>query len=117
MKRFIAFYLLTAVVLLSVQVCPAQTSPTNDWNSLGNYLDREIAVKTKSGGTKFGFLKTAAADEIKVQVVEKKNPGAAETSFRRDEIEKIWSAQLRYGGRNIAKGALVGAGAGAAAGL
>jgi hypothetical protein len=115
MKRFIAFYLMTAVLLLSVQVCPAQTSP-NDWNSIGNYLDREIAVKTKSGTT-FGILRSAGDNEIKIQTAERKALLYTHTIFSRSEVREVWTAELRSGNRRTLKGALTGAGLGAGIGL
>jgi hypothetical protein len=115
MKRFIAFYLLTAVLLLSVQVCPAQTSP-NDWNSIGNYLDREIAVKTKSGTT-FGILRAADGNEIKIQTAERKAQLYTHAIFSRSEIKEVWTAKLGSGNRRTLKGALTGAGLGAGIGL
>jgi hypothetical protein len=115
MKRFIAFYLMTAVVLLSVQICPAQTSPS-DWNSLGSYLDREIAVKTKSGTT-FGILRAADGNEIKIQTAERKASLYTHAIFSRGEVRQIWTAELRSGNRRTLKGALTGAGLGAGIGL
>ena len=115
MKRFIAFYLLTAVLLLSVQVCPARDSP-NDWNSIGNYLDSEIAVKTNSGTT-FGILRSAGDNEIKIQTAERTASLYTHTIFSRGEVKQVWTAKLGSGERRTLKGALTGAGFGAGIGL
>lgn len=117
MKKFLSVWLLISTIVIGAPLCPAQQTKPSDWNALADYLNREIAVKTKNGETKFGVLKSADAGEIKIQIVERKNQSGAETKFSRNEIVKVWSAQLRYGKRKTAKGALIGAGVGAAAGL
>ena len=77
---------------------------------------QEIAVQTRDGKTNFGFLRAVTDGEIKVQIAGKKNLAATETVFDRQNVRKVWRATLRFGGRNIGKGALIGAGAGAGIG-
>lgn len=116
MRYFPTFILLIAFLLSSTAICPAQNA-SGDWNSLGNHLNREIAVKTKSGPVVYGILRRFDDAEIKVQTADKKSISNVQTVFRRETVEKIWSAQLRFGGRRAGTGALVGATVGAGLGL
>lgn len=111
--------ILTVICLCAVFSLCFQTSfgrQKGDWNSLSNFLNQEIAVQTRDGKTSFGFLRVVSDNEIKVQIAGKKNLAATETAFDRQTVRKVWRANLRFGGRNIGKGALIGAGAGAGIG-
>lgn len=87
---------------------------TGDWNALRNHLNTEIAVQAKNKNTVFGVLRAVSDDSLKIQVISNKNN--YEIVHRKDEVEKIWKAELR-GGRNIAKNALIGGAVGAGIGL
>ena len=115
MQKFIALFL--SLTLFSIIPSTAFARQKGDWNAVKNSSDREIAIKTKDGTKTFGILRLAADDEIRVQIAGKKDISSQEKTFRRDEIEKIWRATLRIGGRNTGKGALIGAAIGAGASL
>jgi hypothetical protein len=115
MKRIVA-PLLTVVLLTSV-VPAASAKPTGDWNAVRNLAGQGVAVKTKDGVTSFGILGIADDAGMKVQMAGKEEFAQHETLFRRDEVEKVWRARLRFGGRHTGKGAWIGAGVGAVAGV
>lgn len=111
----IAHLLTVLFLLVSVSSTSAQTSGNlNDWDKLGSYPDKEIAVKAANKKTVFGILSNADADEIKVQTSDKNN--VTEVSFKRAEVEKIWLAKLNKSSRNTLLGAGIGAAAGAGIG-
>lgn len=109
--KIVSLLLIVAVLIVSAPPVFSAQTQTNDWNSLSSRLNREIAVKTSNKKTVFGILAALTENEITIQ-----NDSNGKISFRREEVEKIWTAKLK-GGRNTGKGALIGSGAGAAAGL
>lgn len=114
MKKTTSVFLVCAIALFGVKNVFAKQ--TGDWNSLANYLNQQIAVKERGKSTVYGILRSVNDDGIEIQIAEKKDISAAATKISRSEIQKIWTAKLRYGGRQIGKGGLIGAGAGAAVG-
>lgn len=112
-SKYVSYFLIIALFLISARVAPAINvkNQSGDWNSLSNRLNQEIAVKAQNKKTIFGILTDFSGDEISVQ-----SESQIKTAFKRDEVEKIWLAKLK-GDRNTGKGALIGAGTGAAAGL
>lgn len=110
--KLVSSFLIIAICLVSAPAVAAGKQ-TGDWNSLSSRLNEEIAVKARNQKTVFGILIKFADDEITVQADDN---ALSKIAFKRDEVEKIWLAKLK-GGRNIGKGALIGAGAGAAIGL
>lgn len=103
--------------LLTFSTAPALAGKNRqaaDWNALRNHLNTEIAVKARNKNTVFGVLRAVETDSLTIQIIRDRNN--YETVFAKNEIEKVWRAQLR-GGRNAAKGALIGAGVGAGIGL
>jgi small nuclear ribonucleoprotein (snRNP)-like protein len=103
--------------LLFISVLPAQViaarKQTADWSSLTKHLNTEIAVKADNRKTVFGILSGHKDHEITVLTGV---DSVTEIVFKRETVGKIWLATLK-GGRNIGKGALIGAGTGASAGL
>ncbi|MEP6924271.1 MAG: hypothetical protein ABI954_07385 [Pyrinomonadaceae bacterium] len=113
--KMLTFSLMLALFLTSVPPTSAkQNSQTNDWNSLKNYLNSEVAVKTANQKTVYGVLREAGNEELKLLVVKKSYQN--EVLLKRGEVERVWLAKLKFG-RNTIKGAGIGALAGAGAGL
>jgi len=108
--------LLTFVLLTSIAPS-ASAKPRGDWNAVKALTGQPITLKARGGKTSFGILRSADDDGVKVQVAGKEELADNETLFRRDEVEKVWRANLRFGERNTAKGAWVGAGVGLGAGF
>ena len=110
MKKLTAS-LLTLVLL--AQIAPAVAAKQKgDWNSVKALLKTSIAVKTTSGETHFGLLQSVDDAGMEVQLAEDDDFTPQEIALRRDEVEKVWIARLRFGQKHVGKGALVGAGAG-----
>jgi len=103
---------LLSVVLLTSAAPAALAKPTGDWGAVKNLAGQEVAVKTKDGVTSFGILRSADDSGISVLLADKHGLAPQETPFRRDEVEKVWRARLRFGERNTRKGAWIGAAAG-----
>jgi len=114
--RIFAGFLAISLLLVCVSPAAAQKNATADnWQSLGSYLNREVAVKAEGQKTVFGILTAADDAEIKVKAVTGNN--VAEVSLKRGAVKKIWLAALNDSSRNTLKGAAIGAGAGAAIGV
>ncbi|HKG62357.1 MAG TPA: hypothetical protein VKB05_21530 [Pyrinomonadaceae bacterium] len=114
MKKLIS--LLMALVLL-VQIAPAVLAKhKGDWNAVKALANSSVAVKTNTGETHYGLMRSADDSSITVQIADHDDFTPQEISFRRDEVAKLWRARLRFGQKNIAKGAWLGAGAGLGAG-
>lgn len=103
---------LLSVVLLTSTASSAMAKPTGDWSAVKNSAGQEVAIKTTDGVTSFGILRSADDSGIAVLLADKQGLASQETLFRRDEIEKVWRARLRFGERNTRKGAWIGAAAG-----
>lgn len=103
---------LLSVVLLTSTASPAPAEPAGDWSAVKNSAGQEVAIKTTDGVTSFGILRSADDSVVAVLLAAKEGLAAQETLFRRDEIEKVWRARLRFGERNTRKGAWIGAAAG-----
>jgi hypothetical protein len=108
---------LLTLVLLTNFFPTVSAKPKGDWNAVKALANTSIAVRTTNGETHFGLLQSADDNAITVQIAGKDDFTSQEIVFRRDEIEKVWRAKLRFGEKNIAKGALIGAGAGLGAAL
>lgn len=115
MQKLIALFLMLASFASTGFVTFAKQK--GDWGAIKNSVNQEIAVKTANGKTSFGVLRSVDDNGIKIQFAEKKGLSSQETTIGRDEIKKIWQASLRYGERQIGKGALIGAGIGAGFGF
>jgi hypothetical protein len=113
MKTLTAWFL-TVVTLLSFTCPTASAKQVGDWNAVKNLTGQEIAIETKRGATIFGLLQFANDAELRIQIAEKKYITIDERIYSRDEIGKVWRANLRFGESKIVQGALIGAGAGVA---
>jgi small nuclear ribonucleoprotein (snRNP)-like protein len=114
MSRLTAFFLIGLIVLSSSRLVPAQAQ--SDWSAVGNLVDQEIAVRTRGGKTLFGRLRAADDSGIQLQLADRRSLQSGQTAVGRGEIDRIWRANLRFGERQAGRGALIGAGAGAAVG-
>jgi hypothetical protein len=100
-------------LLLLAQIAPATTAKQKgDWTAVKALLKTSIAVKTRSGDTHFGLLQAVDDAGMEVQLAEDDDFIPQQISLRRDEVEKVWIARLRFGQKHVGRGALVGAGAG-----
>ena len=110
MRKFAATLL--SLVLL-IQIAPAVSAkPKADWNAVKALMNHSIAVRDKNGQTSFGLLQVADDDGIEVQIAGKEDFTSQQIRLRREEVQKVWRAKLRFGENNIAKGAWIGAGLG-----
>ena len=110
MRQFTATLLM---LVLLTQIAPAiSAKPKGDWNAVRALDKHSIAVKTKSGETHYGLLQVVDETGILVEIAGKDDFTGQQIAFQRDEVEKVWRAKLRFGEKNIAKGAWIGAGAG-----
>jgi hypothetical protein len=113
--KMLVYSLMLALFLTSVPTIAAQqTAQTNDWNSLKNYLNSEVTVKTTDQKTVSGVLREASSGELKLLVTKQNYQN--EVLLKRGDVEKVWTAKLKFG-RNTIKGAGIGVLAGAGAGL
>ena len=112
MKRFVATLL--SLVLL-VQTPGISAKPKADWDAVKAAAKHSIAVRDKNGNTSFGLLQVVDDDGIEVQIAGKEDFTAQQLRLRRDDVQKVWRAKLRFGESNAAKGAWIGAGIGFAA--
>lgn len=110
MRKFLATLLSSLLLLQMVPLVSAK--PKGDWDSVKSLASHSVAVKTTKGETHYGLLRSADDAGLMVQIAGKEDFTGQEVSFRRDEVAKVWSAKLRFGDRNIAKAAWIGAGLG-----
>ena len=110
MKKLIATLL---SLMLLAQIVPAVAAKQKgDWIAVKALAKTSVAVKTRSGDTHFGLLQSVDDAGIEMQLAADDDFTPQEIGLRREEVEKVWIARLRFGQKNIAKGALIGAGAG-----
>jgi len=110
-KRFYALFLTISILFVSVAAVPAQTGDgTGNWDTLNSHLSKEVAVKSENKKTVFGILSSVTADGLTIRTADKNN--ASDISLKRENVEKIWLAELNDSSRNT----LIGAGIGAAIG-
>ena len=113
MTRLVATFL---TLVLLMQIAPAiSAKPKGDWNAVKALDKHSIAVKTNQGETHYGRLQIVDDTSIIIQIAGKDDFTGQEIALKRDEVQKVWRAKLRFGEKNIAKGAWIGAGAGAVA--
>src|SRR5215510_145058 len=93
--------LLIVVLLLHT----VSAKPKGDWNAVKALQNHSIAVETRTGETQYGLLQSADDSAILVHIAGEDDFTSQEINFRRDEVAKIWTAKLRFGEKNIAKGA------------
>jgi len=110
MKKLIAI-LMTSTLLINIT--PAVLAKQKgDWSLVKTLANSSVALKTKTGETYYGLIRSTDDSSITVQIAGDDDFTAQEINFQRDELAKIWRARLRFGEKNIAKGAWIGAGAG-----
>lgn len=110
MKKLVSI-LITSILL--IQIAPAVSArQRGDWNAVKALAHSSVALKTKTGETHYGLVQSADDSTITVQIAGDEDFTPQEINFQRDEVAKVWRARLRFGEKNIAKGAWVGAGAG-----
>ena len=115
MKRLISI-LITSILL--VQIAPAVSAKQKgDWNNVKAFLHYSVAVKTKIGETYYGLVQSADDSSIAVQIADQEGFTPQEINFQRHEVEKVWSATLRFGEHHVAKAALIGAATGLMSGF
>ena len=112
-KNLLAVLTICSIIFLSNYPAIGQTR--DSWANVQNLANQEIAVKTRNGKMIYGILRSVEDDRIKLQIAEKRTVGSNETSLSRDEIKKIWHANLFINQRKTARGALIGAVVGSAA--
>jgi catechol 2,3-dioxygenase-like lactoylglutathione lyase family enzyme len=110
MKKLTA--MLVTLVLLTQITPTAVAKPKGDWDAVKALENHPIAFRLKNRDTIFALLQFVDDAGIKVQIAGKEDFASQEISVRRDEVEKIWKAKLRFGERSVGNGALIGAGAG-----
>ena len=110
MRKLLAT-LLTLVVLTQTAP-PIAAKQTGDWNVIKTLVKTSIAVKTTNGDTYFGLLQTIDDAGLEIQIADSDDFIPQEIGLRREEVEKVWIARLRFGQKHVGKGALIGAGAG-----
>jgi hypothetical protein len=111
LNKIASFALIIGLITISFQTAFAKSS--NDWNSVINLGNQEVAVQTDGGQTLFGKLSSANENEIVLQVVDKSGNSVQSQTILRSSVKKVWRAELRNGDRNTGKGAAIGAGVGA----
>ncbi len=112
MRNFVAYSLIVLVLFAFLSPMPVQAgNQNNDWNALNSKLNTEVAVKAQNVKTVFGILTDFSSDEIKIRVSQ--NSSVSEVVFEREQVEKVWSAELNKTSRRT----LLGVGIGAAVGL
>src|SRR5215213_5317591 len=112
MKKLITILVTSALL---VQIAPAVAAKSKgDWNTVKALAHSSVAVKTKTGETHYGLMQSADDSGITVQIAGDDDFTPQEINFQRDEVAKVWRATLRFGQKNIAKGAWIGASAGVA---
>lgn len=104
--------LILSIIFISNNFVSAQSK--NDWSSVKNSVNQEVAVKTGSSVI-YGIIKSVNTNGLVLQVEGSKNLTQEEKQISRSEIRKIHRALLFVNDRNTAKGVLIGAGVGAVA--
>lgn len=102
---------LVLLLLFSIAQVTAAKSQ-GDWANLKNFVGQPIAIKTNDGSTSFGILSLVDDSLIRVQLADKEQLSAQETSFTRGEVTRIWHAKFRFGETKTKRGALIGLGVG-----
>lgn len=116
MKKLTVHFLTMLLLLIYVSPVTAQTgSKSGDWSTLNSQTNNEVAVKAENRKTVFGILMVTNPAEIKVRISGDNN--ISDVIFKREEVEKVWLAELNSSSRKTLIGAGVGAAVGAGIGL
>lgn len=112
-SKFLGILLVFSLLAFSFQ--PA-FSQSNNWENVRTLTGIQVAVQTASGEILFGRIREANNLEIGLQIAGAKEYQPNDTKISKNEIRKVWLADLRFGERNMGKGALIGLGVGAGLG-
>ena len=112
MKKLIS--ILMALGLL-VNIAPiASAKAKGDWAAVKAIVGSQstsIAVKTNSEKTHYGLLDSIDDSGITIQVAGWDDMTSQRITVKREQVTKVWRAQLRFEG-NVKKAALIGAATG-----
>ncbi len=111
LNKIASFALILGLTTIGIQTALAK-SP-NDWNRVIILVNQEVAVQETNGQTVFGKPSSVNENEIVLQIADKSGYSGQSQTISRNEIKKLWRAELRFGERNTGKGAAIGAGVGA----
>lgn len=112
MKKLIS--ILIALGLLVNIVPTVSAKPKGDWaavKAIAGGQSTSIAVKTTSDKTHYGLLDSIDDSGITIQVAGWDDMTSQRITVKREQVTKVWRAQLRFEG-NVKKAALIGAGVG-----
>ncbi len=114
LKKTYSLFLIVAI--LSISDGLAQGKPTGTWADVKALVGDEIAIKPKRGRRVYGVLEEADDKELKIKIARKHRLDRTISVFKREDIRKVWRAEL-FGEKNNAKrDAIVGGVFGAALG-
>lgn len=111
--KLLSVLAMSSIFLISSGAAFGQSQ--RDWSTVESLINQEAAIKTQNGKTTYGIVKSVNADGLVLQTAGSKSLTQTETTFNRNEINKIWRALLYINEGNAGKGALIGAGVGAVA--
>ena len=112
-KNISAGLLILTLLSLNLQIAFAKT--LGDWKDLSIHVNNEVAVQPVKGKTVFGKITSVSDSEIVLQVATKKELTNQTVTMKKDEVKKVWTANLRFKDKRAVStgiGAAVGAGAG-----
>ncbi len=112
-RKLLSVLAMSSILLVSSSLAFAKSQ--RDWSTVESLVNQEAAIKTQNGKTTFGIVKSVNADSLVLQAAGNKTLTQTETTINRNEVKKIWRALLYVNEGNAGKGALIGAGIGAAA--
>lgn len=111
MKQLIG--ILISLVLL-IQITPiVSAKQTGDWQSVKT-LTKQIAVRTKRGETHYGLVDGVDDNGITIHIAGRDDMTSQKITIKREEVERVWRARLRFDEDNLKKATWIGAGAGVA---
>ena len=113
-ENYPTLFLIISILLINSGFVFAQSN--DDWNKIAGLSNKDIAVETTTKKTLFGKLTSAGADEIVIQIADKRAFTGQSQTLQKSEIKKIWFADLRFG-KNSGVTAAIGAGIGAGIGI
>ncbi len=112
-RKLLSVLTISSFLLVSSSLVFAQSK--KDWSAVESLVNEEVAVKTRSG-MKYGVIKSVDSNSLVLRIAGKNSLTNNEQRYSRSDVRKVWRALLFVNGRNIGKGALIGAGVGAGAG-
>lgn len=112
-----AIFLVVTLLVINFQVAFAQSNA--DWSKVTSQVNQIIAIKNANGKTIYGKLNSANESEIIMQIADKEELTGQTQTFQKNEIKKVWVANLRVKkrGKFAAIGAGIGGGIGLGAGI